>query len=153
MATTPTEKSARTIRLRNKLVKIHESRRLKKSIDYLREDVARHAKVSVSDISLSKDLNAYVMYRVARKMVPVRIVVEKDGNKVNVDLSQELKKKSIPQGNNASSSKNGVQSKKAETPKGSAKNPAAQKNATGKQTAQKSPASGQSAESPANKVK
>ncbi|MCL5008294.1 MAG: hypothetical protein M1156_00165 [Candidatus Marsarchaeota archaeon] len=89
MATTIT----RTVSLRKRLVRIHTTRRLKKSVDYLREDIARHAKVNVSAVKLSQELGSYVVSRVSRRMVPVKITVEKSGDIVKADLAQELKRK------------------------------------------------------------
>ncbi len=83
----------RTIRLRKRLVKIHTPRRLKKSIDYLREDIARHSKSDVESVRLSLDLNSYVMDKVARHMKPVKITVEKIDGLVKADLAPELKQK------------------------------------------------------------
>ena len=85
--------TSRTVRLRKKLVKIHRSRRLKKSIDYLREDVARHSKSDVKSVKLSMDLAAYVVAKVSRGMSPVKITVERSGDLVKVDLAPELKRK------------------------------------------------------------
>ncbi len=84
---------ARTIRLRKKLVKIHTTRRLKKSVDYLREDIARHAKADISTVKFSSDLNGYLMTKVAMRMRPVKVIVEKTADRVNVDLAPELKRK------------------------------------------------------------
>ncbi len=82
---------ARTVALRKKLVKIHTTRRLKKSIDYLREDIARHAKVSPKSVKLSMELSYYMVDRVSRNMSPVKITVDKVDGMVKADLAQELK--------------------------------------------------------------
>ena len=132
--------TARTIRLRKRLVKIHESRRLRKSIDYLREDIARHAKADVSSVRLSRELSAYVVDKVARHMSPVSITVESDGGTVKADLSQELKRKPAPVPVPAKKPEQGAKTslwkkasgqasqpgKPAEQGKGSTKAPAAQ---------------------------
>lgn len=96
MATTTTKTAAirtvRTINLRSKLLAHHKSRRIKKAIMYLKEDIARHLKSDADSVKLSGDLNNYVLLRVARRMKSVKVTIEKIGYKINVDLAQELKR-------------------------------------------------------------
>lgn len=82
-----------TVNLRPKLVKIHSSRRLKKSIDYMREHIARHTKSDPEAVKLSSELNRYMLLNVSRRMVRVKVNYEKAGGNVKVDLADELKKK------------------------------------------------------------
>ncbi|MEM0201308.1 MAG: hypothetical protein QXD23_02785 [Candidatus Micrarchaeaceae archaeon] len=82
----------KTIALRKKLVKIHESRRLKRAVTYLKEDIARYTKSDYDSIRLSGELNGYLMQDVAKKMLPVTIVITKEGEIVKVDLTPEVKK-------------------------------------------------------------
>ncbi|MCL5427887.1 MAG: hypothetical protein M1321_01770 [Candidatus Marsarchaeota archaeon] len=93
MATTAPARISRTIRLRKRLVRIHMSRRRKKSVDYVREDIARHAKAGAGSVKMSKDLNNYLVDKVARSMSPVRVTVERDGDIVKADLAPELKRR------------------------------------------------------------
>lgn len=94
MATTTTPAAiARTVSLRKKLVKIHTTRRLKKSLDYLREDVARHAKADISAVRISADLNNYIVSKTSRNMNALHITVSREGGLVKADLAQELKRK------------------------------------------------------------
>ena len=86
---------SRTIALRKKLVKIHESRRLKKAVSYLKDDIARHTKSDVGSIRFTGELNGYLMQEVAKKMAKVSVVINKDAGLVKVDLSPELKKTRI----------------------------------------------------------
>lgn len=82
----------KTIALRKKLVKIHESRRLKRAVSYLKEDIARYTKSNYDSIRLSGELNGYLMQDVAKKMLPVTIVITKEADYVKVDLTPEVKK-------------------------------------------------------------
>ena len=86
---------SRTIALRKKLVKIHESRRLKKAVSYLKDDIARHTKSDVNSIRFTGELNGYLMQEVAKQMAKVSVVINKDAGLVKVDLSPELKKTRI----------------------------------------------------------
>ncbi len=86
---------SRTIALRKKLVKIHESRRLKKAVSYLKDDIARHTKSDVNSIRFTGELNGYLMQEVAKQMSRVSVVINKDAGLVKVDLSPELKKTRI----------------------------------------------------------
>ena len=83
---------SRTIALRKKLVKIHETRRLKKAVSYLKEDIAKHTKTDYDSIKLSPELNSYLLQDVAKHMSKVSVVITKDANVTKVDLSPELKK-------------------------------------------------------------
>ncbi len=82
----------KTFALRKKLVKIHESRRLKRAVSYLKEDIARYTKSDYDSIRLSGELNGYLMQDVAKKMLPVTIVITKEADYVKVDLTPEVKK-------------------------------------------------------------
>lgn len=86
---------SRTVALRRRLVKIHESRRLKKAVSYLKEDIARHTKSNYDSIRLTGELNGYLMHEVAKHMSNVSVVITKDAEMVKVDLTPELKKTRI----------------------------------------------------------
>ncbi len=86
----PTE--IRNISLRRRLVKIHSTRRLQGSYKYLRQEIARFASVSPDEISISQDLNRYMMLN-AMRMRDIKVSVEKTGTSVKLDLSPELKPK------------------------------------------------------------
>lgn len=87
-----TQQILRTVALRRKLVKIHESRRLKKAISYFKEDIARHTKSNYDSIRLTGELNGYLMHNVAKNMSNVSVVINKDAGLVKVDLTPEVKK-------------------------------------------------------------
>ncbi len=118
---------ARTIRLRKKLVSIHMSRRPKKSVDYLRDDVARHAKADVSKVRISNTLNSYLIDKISRSMGPVRITVEKDGEMVKADLAQDLKRKPAKIASQATEKKTAVPAKQTPAQSDSAEKKPAQK--------------------------
>ncbi len=82
----------RTINLRRRLVKISRVRRLHKAMDYLKEDIAKHAKVDASLVKISGDLNSYVTSKMARGMNSVKVTVDKVGDVIKVDLATELKR-------------------------------------------------------------
>ncbi len=82
----------RTVSLRRKLVKLHTTRRRAKAIDYLREDIARHSNTVPGSVSISGELNSYLMRNLSGQMPEVKISVEKTGDIVKADLAPELKK-------------------------------------------------------------
>jgi ribosomal protein L31E len=82
-----------TIRLRPKLVKIHESRRYEKAPKFLREMIARHSKSHVDDVKLSTDINRYLQANTTNRYKPIKLSFSKTGETVNVDLADEIKKR------------------------------------------------------------
>ena len=107
----PTE--IRNISLRRRLIKIHSTRRLQGSYKYLRQEIARFASVSPDAISISQDLNRYMMLN-AMRMRDIKVSVEKAGTSVKLDLSPELKpKKAVV---DAATQKSSNQAKDAKKP-------------------------------------
>lgn len=107
----PTE--IRNISLRRRLIKIHSTRRLQGSYKYLRQEIARFASVSPDAISISQDLNRYMMLN-AMRMRDIKVSVEKTGTSVKLDLSPELKpKKAVA---DAAGQKDSNQAKNAKKP-------------------------------------
>ncbi len=80
-----------TIRLRNRLVKIHASRRHRMAISYLRDTVARQFKSSPGSIKISRKLNEYMEATSTNRYRPVKITVNKIGDLVEVALPEEQK--------------------------------------------------------------
>jgi ribosomal protein L31E len=81
-----------TIRLRPKLVKIHESRRYEKAPKFLREAIARHSKSHVDNVKLSVDINKFLQANSTNKYKPIKLTFNKTGERVDVDLAEEVKK-------------------------------------------------------------
>lgn len=80
-----------TLRLRNKLVKIHESRRHKKTISYLKDLIARHTKSDPSQISLSMKLNEYLEANTSNRYKPITLSLNKADGFVRASLPNEAK--------------------------------------------------------------
>lgn len=85
-----------TINLRNRLVKIHASRRRAKAPDYLKEAIARQEKASPDDVKIDRRANEFLMKHVVTRSAPIRLTVEKVGQTVNVKLIQEKKPQQAP---------------------------------------------------------
>ena len=79
-----------TVRLRRKLVKIHETRRRKKAMDYLREDIAKRSGVEPEAVKINQNVNEYMSINVARNMKPVIVDVTKTGDRVEASLNATL---------------------------------------------------------------
>ena len=80
-----------TIRLRNKLVKIHESRRRNKTVIYLREMIGRHTKTDPSAVSLSTKLNEYLLANTTNRYKPITLALSKSEGFVKASLPGESK--------------------------------------------------------------
>lgn len=80
-----------TIKLRNKLVKIHESRRHRKAIGYLKDHIARHFKSSPESIKISQRLNEYMEANNKNKFKPITISISKSEGVVEASLPGEQK--------------------------------------------------------------
>ncbi len=105
MATTATPKtvtSTITIKLRNKLVKIHASRRHRKAISYMREHIARHFKSSPDSIKISQRLNEYMEANGTNRLKPITISISKTGELVEAALPGEKKVEKAPEKKQAS---------------------------------------------------
>ncbi len=80
-----------TISLRKRLVRIHETRRRKASVNYLRQEIARHSKVDADAVKLGMDVNEYLIRNVAVNMKPVMLNLEKSPAGVTAHLADSLK--------------------------------------------------------------
>ncbi len=85
-----------TVRLRNKLVKIHESRRHKKTISYLRQHIARHFKSKPESIKISQKLNEYLEANSYNRYKPITITINKTAEMVEAALPNEKKVDAAP---------------------------------------------------------
>ncbi|MDE1825874.1 MAG: hypothetical protein KGH61_05295 [Candidatus Micrarchaeota archaeon] len=74
------------ITMRSRLVAIHEPRRRAKSMDYLKESVARLTKSDVGAIKIDSKLNEFLMMSPARRMKGIEVKITKDANSVKVFL-------------------------------------------------------------------
>ena len=89
--TAKTTTSTITIKLRNKLVKIHESRRHRKTISYLREQISRHFKSPADSIKISQRLNEYLEANRSNRLKPITINISKSEGLVEASLPGEPK--------------------------------------------------------------
>ncbi len=110
------------IKLRNRLIRIHEGRRLRAAPIYLKERVAKLSGVNPEEVRISKELNGIILKK-AVKMYPIKVSIEKSGGIVNVkpDKSEAMPKKDskvqsseTPQQNPKSADKNAKAVKKEE---------------------------------------
>ena len=79
-----------TISLRSRLMKIHETRRLKKSFDYLREAVARMSKIDPRDVKIDTKLSEYLMINPSKRMSKFEVKFTKDANSAKVFLAKPM---------------------------------------------------------------
>lgn len=79
-----------TISLRSKLVKIHETRRLKKSFDYLREAIARMSKVDPRNVKIDTKLSEYLMINPSKRMSKFEVKFTKDATSAKVFLAKPM---------------------------------------------------------------
>ncbi len=86
-----------TISLRKRLVRISTTRRRKKSIDYLRESVAKISKVDPGRVKLDRGINHFMLVNSAKRMSRIEVRLAKDANSVKVSLLNE-KKPVVPVG-------------------------------------------------------
>ncbi|MDE1762345.1 MAG: hypothetical protein KGH59_03780 [Candidatus Micrarchaeota archaeon] len=75
------------ISLRRKLVKIHEPRRKGALISYLRQSIARSAKVEESAVKIDRSLNEYLL-RTSNPMARLELKVTKEANGAKVSLAK-----------------------------------------------------------------
>ncbi|MDE1856295.1 MAG: hypothetical protein KGH49_03625 [Candidatus Micrarchaeota archaeon] len=75
-----------TISLRRKLVRIHTSRRMAKSMDYLKESVARLSKVTPQNVKLDKSVNNFMQMHSIGRMSRIEVKLVKDANSVKVSM-------------------------------------------------------------------
>ena len=74
------------ITMRKRLVAIHEPRRRAKSMDYLKESVARLTKSDVGMVKIDAKLNEFMMLSPARRMKGIEVKISKDANSIKVSL-------------------------------------------------------------------
>ncbi|MEM3791446.1 MAG: hypothetical protein QXL16_01820 [Candidatus Micrarchaeaceae archaeon] len=79
------------INIRNKLVKIHRSRRRNVAIRTIRELIAKRTKRSAEDIKISNKAARYINLAVARRMEPIDIFLSEQDNKLIAKLEEEAK--------------------------------------------------------------
>jgi len=79
-----------TISLRKRLVKIHEPRRRKMAIKYLREAVGKIAKVTVDNVKIDQSLAQFMMINTGIRMSKLEIKITKDANKAIVSLQKPV---------------------------------------------------------------
>ncbi|MEM3839480.1 MAG: hypothetical protein QXF01_02805, partial [Candidatus Micrarchaeaceae archaeon] len=78
------------IRLRGKLVRIHESRRRNKAVRYIKELVARHHKSVSEYVKISRALNEYLNANSTNIYKPIPIQVNrKDGGIIEASIQGE----------------------------------------------------------------
>ncbi|MDE1850632.1 MAG: hypothetical protein KGH54_02445 [Candidatus Micrarchaeota archaeon] len=77
---------AATISLRKRLVKIHEPRRRKMAIKYLREAVGKISKVTADNVRIDQSLAQFMMINTGIRMSRLEIKITKDANKATVSL-------------------------------------------------------------------
>lgn len=75
-----------TISLRKRLVKIHEPRRRKMAIKYLREAVSKISKVGTENVRIDQTLAQFMMINTGIRMSKLEIKITKDANKATVSL-------------------------------------------------------------------
>jgi hypothetical protein len=80
-----------TINLRNKLVKIHTTRRLKKAPDYLKERVAKLTGVDISKIKISKEVNDLIMVDISRRMHSADFIIKSENGLVEINVPKKMK--------------------------------------------------------------
>ena len=78
-----------TIKLRNKLVKIHASRRHRKTISYMREHIAKHFKTSSDLVKISQKLNEYMEANNSNKFKPITVSINRADGFVKAALLGE----------------------------------------------------------------
>ncbi|MDE1845861.1 MAG: hypothetical protein KGH53_01090 [Candidatus Micrarchaeota archaeon] len=77
-----------TISLRSRLVKIHESRRLRKAFDYLRESVGKMSKLDARSVKIDTKLGEYMMVNPSRRMSKLEVKITKEANGAKVFLAK-----------------------------------------------------------------
>ncbi|MDE1828369.1 MAG: hypothetical protein KGH65_04370 [Candidatus Micrarchaeota archaeon] len=80
-----------TISLRKRLVKIHEPRRRKMAIKYLREAVSKISKVTAENVRIDQTLAQFMMINTGIRMSKLEIKITKDANKATVSLQNPPK--------------------------------------------------------------
>ncbi|MGI0141428.1 MAG: hypothetical protein ACREBF_02125 [Candidatus Micrarchaeales archaeon] len=81
-----------TISLRKRLVKIHETRRRKMAINYLRQSIAKISKVDEGNVRINADLNEFMTIHSGKNMSRLELKITKDANKATVSLLNPVKK-------------------------------------------------------------
>lgn len=82
------------ISLRKRLSRIHETRRLRKATDYLRERVSKLAKVSPEKVKVHKDLNNMIVKRAGKNMSDIYVDIVRENDAVTAKLSALKEEKS-----------------------------------------------------------
>lgn len=80
-----------TVNLRNKLVKLHTTRRRAKAFDYLREIVGKQEHVEPEAVKLDGGVNEFIFKSVYKRFKPMKLTVEKTGDLVRVRMTEQKK--------------------------------------------------------------
>jgi ribosomal protein L31E len=80
-----------TVNLRNRLVKIHTTRRRAKASDYLREAIGMHENVAPEAVKLDIGVNKFIFKSVYKRFKPMKLNIDKTGDIVTVKMFQEKK--------------------------------------------------------------
>ncbi len=96
-------KSTRTINLSKRLKRTHNPRRIGSSIRLIREEIARHLKVSPENVRIGGELNRYLLLGAMQGFYGVKVAIEKKGEIVSVDLFEKRKKPQLPAAHDAES--------------------------------------------------
>ncbi|MGC8669869.1 MAG: hypothetical protein ACP5TL_01815 [Candidatus Micrarchaeia archaeon] len=62
-----------TINIRKYLINQPRTKRIRKAVKYVEAQVARHAKVSIENVRISRDLNELIFKYGARRMTPLKL--------------------------------------------------------------------------------
>ncbi|MEM0149803.1 MAG: hypothetical protein QXW10_02830 [Candidatus Micrarchaeaceae archaeon] len=69
-----------TINLRKYLVNQPRTKRIRKAVRYIREQVARHSKTNIENVRLSTELNALIFKSAAKRMTPLKLNISIENN-------------------------------------------------------------------------
>ncbi|MCL4373827.1 MAG: hypothetical protein M1360_03025 [Candidatus Marsarchaeota archaeon] len=86
-----------TINLRKYLVNQPRTKRIRKAVRYVREQVARHAKVSEENVKFSRELNERIFKYSAKHMTPLRLNISIENSIATASPFKEAQAK--PQAN------------------------------------------------------
>jgi len=78
-----------TINLRKYLVNQPRTKRIRKAVKFVRNEVARHAKVGIENVKLSTELNALIFKSAAKHMTSLKLNIAIDNNVAKAALFKE----------------------------------------------------------------
>lgn len=96
-----------TINIRKYLVRQPRNKRGRKAVSYLRARVSHYTKTNPENVRISKELNQLIMKSYSRRMIPIKVSVNIEKDRVTVMPFGEQKASEAPK----------VQERKGEKPK------------------------------------